>query len=161
MEELIEEVTDQERLARMNTCRLWLKVHHRIDVMTVDTSKVMEEYVRGERLRRSRWKWRHSRVDWCHNFSTTTRWGRFLSADKRAEHEQIAPLCPNETFHCGITATAVYSGPSSGTIAMVWTLVKSTDLLLHLWVQWTKEREGASSFQLIWICDVHGRIHFW
>ena len=57
METLRKEIKDKGDLEQINTCRLWLQVHHEVDIRTADSSKILEEYKRGQRVRGSRWIW--------------------------------------------------------------------------------------------------------
>ena len=57
METLRKEIRDKGDLEQLNTCRLWLQVHHEGDIRTADSSRILEEYTTGQRVRDSRWNW--------------------------------------------------------------------------------------------------------
>ena len=41
----------------VNRCRMWLRVHYLADVGTVDGRMIHPGYIKGERIRQSKWRW--------------------------------------------------------------------------------------------------------
>ena len=61
------EARDDEQIAEINLCRLWLKVHYLSDVATLDGVKIHPGYKKGSRVRDSKWnwpRWRPPKASW-------------------------------------------------------------------------------------------------
>ena len=84
METLRKEVKDKEDLEQINTCRLWLQVHHEVDIRTADSSKILEEYARGQRVRGSRWNWPR----WEPSKRAWNKWGAVVNTYLRGRRIQ-------------------------------------------------------------------------
>ena len=51
------EARDSEQMNEINICRLWLRVHYIKDIATMDGKKIHPGYLKGERVRGSKWTW--------------------------------------------------------------------------------------------------------
>ena len=57
MEIVRREARDVAQMNEVNVCRLWLHVHYVKDIATLDGKKIHPGYLKGERVRVSKWNW--------------------------------------------------------------------------------------------------------